>query len=236
MIPACRDEINLYPGELYCAACAGNVVPPQDFELERWEQIRAARVVLLWKDFKEAYDTELRADADPASQRRLTRRAIFFLRVRYLDKVSLHGRLEWLRNLTRCSCPVLSASATHDDGRVCIFRQLSEKVWDTKWAKQQAKNLREQLVESADICSLSFSINQVRAELAILKTDIKDREQLNATRRMSDDELRARARDIDSSLKAAEGNGAPRWTTAICMAVGWARARTCTFGAYPEYI
>jgi hypothetical protein len=69
IIPACRDEINLYPGEMYCGACAGNVVPPQDFELERWEQIHAARVVLLWKKTLRMHTTRsfARAQTQPAN-------------------------------------------------------------------------------------------------------------------------------------------------------------------------
>ena len=49
---------------------------------------------------------------------------------------------------------------------------------------------------------MTFSINQVKAELAILQADMKDCEAFKAAKRMSDEELQARARDIATSLEA----------------------------------
>ena len=216
MIPNCGSMINLYPAQMYCGACATDTVPPQDFEIEHWEQIRVAMHLLTDDESKNAYDAELRMDEDPASQRRLTRRAILRWRVDFLDEDSLHERLEWLRNPDRCSCPCLCAPATHDtmlEERGYILLQLLRLKDDTEWAKEQVKTLREQLIGSADSCSSSFSINQVRAELVILQADIEDYEQFKATKRMNNEELEARARDIASSLEAAEGRelqGGPR--------------------------
>jgi hypothetical protein len=60
---------------------------------------------------------------------------------------------------------------------------------------------------------LTFSINQVKAELAILQADMKDCEAFEATKRMNDEELKARAHDIATSLEAVEEQelqGGPR--------------------------
>jgi len=151
-------------------------------------------------------------DADQTCQRRATRRAILNWCVNFLDYDFLHGSLEWIRDPNRCSCPVLFATATHDavlDERCYILRELLLYEDDTKWSKNQVASLRKKLVESSDSCSLTFSINQVKVELAFLQADMNDCEAFEATKRMNDEELKARAHDIATSLEAVEEQELP---------------------------
>ena len=109
------------------------------------------------------YDEEIDADSDRANQWRVTRRAILNWRTAhpFLSEDLLEGRLDWLRNPSRCSCPILSASVTPDaswdaawdERRYHWFELLSYK--DMEWSMKRAEELRNHLTQKPNMSGWS---------------------------------------------------------------------------------
>ena len=108
-----------------------------------WEQARVARHVLLDENYMKSYHRELFGDPDPAQQWRVTRRAILACRMVDMDEEDLEGRLAWICDPERWSCPVPvldGPGAAQDEARLLWLQLLRDKP--DRWLREHREQLR----------------------------------------------------------------------------------------------